>query len=62
MDAQDLVQETALQVFRRIEAFDVRRPGALQAYLRQAVLNRIRNELRRCRPPGARTGNRQSIG
>jgi RNA polymerase sigma factor (sigma-70 family) len=47
VDTQDLVQETALQVFKRIEAFDVRRPGALQAYLRQAVLNRIRNELRR---------------
>src|SRR5262245_31719231 len=47
VDTQDLVQETALQVFKRIEAVEVRRPGALQAYLRQAVLNRIRNELRR---------------
>jgi RNA polymerase sigma-70 factor (ECF subfamily) len=47
VDTQDLVQETALQVFKRIDAVDVRQPGALQAYLRQAVLNRIRNELRR---------------
>ena len=46
-DTQDLVQETAFQVFKRIDVVDVQRPGALQAYLRQAVLNRIRNELRR---------------
>ena len=46
-DTDDLVQETLLQTFRRIEQFEPRRVGALQAYLRQAVLNRIRNELRR---------------
>jgi hypothetical protein len=32
---------------KRIEDFEPRRVGALQAYLRQAVLNRIRNKLRR---------------
>jgi RNA polymerase sigma-70 factor (ECF subfamily) len=46
-DTNDLVQETLLQTFRRIEQFEPRGVGALQAYLRQAVLNRIRNELRR---------------
>ena len=46
-DTNDVVQETLLQTFRRIEQFEPRRVGALQAYLRQAVLNRIRNELRR---------------
>ncbi|MGH9385533.1 MAG: RNA polymerase sigma factor [Vicinamibacterales bacterium] len=45
-DTQDLVQETVLQVFKRVEAFEPRGAGALQAYLRQAVTNRIRNELR----------------
>jgi len=45
-DTQDLVQETVLQVFKRVDAFEPRGAGALQAYLRQAVLNRIRNELR----------------
>jgi RNA polymerase sigma-70 factor (ECF subfamily) len=45
-DTQDLVQETVLQVFKRVEAFEPRGEGALQAYLRQAVLNRIRNEFR----------------
>jgi RNA polymerase sigma-70 factor (ECF subfamily) len=45
-DTQDLVQETVLQVFKRVEAFEPRGDGALQAYLRRAVLNRIRNEFR----------------
>jgi RNA polymerase sigma factor (sigma-70 family) len=52
-DTHDLVQETVLQAFKRVEAFEPRGDGALQAYLRQAVMNRIRSELRRVRrrPP-----------
>jgi RNA polymerase sigma factor (sigma-70 family) len=52
-DTQDLVQETLFQTFKRIERFESRGEGALQAYLRQAILNRIREELRRAkrRPP-----------
>jgi len=46
-DTDDLVQETLLQTFKRIEQFEPRGVGALNAYLRQAVLNRIREELRR---------------
>jgi RNA polymerase sigma-70 factor (ECF subfamily) len=46
-DTQDLVQETLLQTFNRIEVFEPEREGALQAYLRQAVMNRIRDEIRR---------------
>lgn len=46
-DTDDLVQDTLVQTFKRIDAFEPRHVGALQAYLRQAVLNRIRNELRR---------------
>jgi RNA polymerase sigma-70 factor (ECF subfamily) len=46
-DTEDLVQETLLQTFKRIGDFEPRRVGALQAYLRQAVLNRIREDLRR---------------
>lgn len=45
-DTQDLVQDSVLQVFKRVEAFEPRGEGALQAYLRQAVMNRIRNEFR----------------
>jgi RNA polymerase sigma-70 factor (ECF subfamily) len=46
-DTHDLVQETALQTFKNVRAFESRGKGALRAYLRQALLNRIRNELRR---------------
>ena len=46
-DTDDLVQDTLLRTFRKIDAFEPRGVGALQAYLRQAVLNRLRDELRR---------------
>jgi RNA polymerase sigma-70 factor (ECF subfamily) len=53
-DTDDLVQDTLFQTFKRIESFEPRRVGALQAYLRQAVLNRVRDELRRrARTPDA---------
>lgn len=47
VDTDDLVQDALLQTFRRLGGFEPRRAGALQAYLRQAVLNRIRDELRK---------------
>lgn len=46
MDTADLVQESMLQTFRRLDAFEVRRRSALRAYLQQAIQNRIRDELR----------------
>lgn len=55
-DTQDLVQETLLQTFQRIESFEHRREGSLQAYLRQALMNSVRYELRRLgrrAPPAA---------
>jgi len=54
-DTQDLVQEALLQTFKQIERFDPRGEGALQAYLRQAILNRIRDELRRAKRRPAKT-------
>jgi RNA polymerase sigma factor (sigma-70 family) len=47
MDTDDLVQETVWRAIKRINAFESRHPGALQAYLRLAVMNRIRDEVRR---------------
>jgi RNA polymerase sigma factor (sigma-70 family) len=46
-DTDDLVQETLLRTFKRLDTFDPRGAGALQAYLRQAIINRVRDELRR---------------
>lgn len=48
-DTQDLVQDTLLRTFRRMELFEPEHSGALERYLRQAVMNRIRDEFRRTR-------------
>jgi len=53
-DTQDLVQETLFQTFQKIERFQVRGEGALYGYLRQAILNRIRDELRKAKRRPAR--------
>jgi RNA polymerase sigma-70 factor (ECF subfamily) len=47
LDTQDLVQETVLHVLRRLDHFEPRHVGAMQAYLRQSVINRIRDEVRK---------------
>ena len=46
-DTDDLVQEALTQTFKHLEEFEPRGCGALQGYVRQAILNRIRDELRR---------------
>ena len=47
LDTGDLVQETVLHVLRRLDSFEPRHVGAMQAYLRQSVINRIRDEVRK---------------
>jgi RNA polymerase sigma factor (sigma-70 family) len=47
LDTADLVQETVLHVLRRLDHFEPRHVGAMQAYLRMSVINRIRDEVRR---------------
>jgi RNA polymerase sigma-70 factor, ECF subfamily len=47
IETEDLVQETLARVASRIEAFELRHEGAFQGYVRQALLNRIRDEVRR---------------
>lgn len=50
-DTEDLVQDTLIQALGRLDNFDARGNGALGGYLRQAVLNRIIDKVRRRRPP-----------
>lgn len=55
-DTQDLVQDALVRTLGRLDAFEPVGPAALHWYLRQAVMNRIRDELRRARrrpPPAA---------
>jgi RNA polymerase sigma-70 factor (ECF subfamily) len=55
-DTEDLVQETLAQTLRHINDFEPRHDGALQAYLRQALINRVRDEVRRVTRYPAATG------
>jgi RNA polymerase sigma factor (sigma-70 family) len=43
----DIVQDSLLQTLRHVGSFQPSRDGALLAYLRQAVVNRIRDEIRK---------------
>lgn len=53
LDTNDLVQDAALHLLRRLGTFEPQHVGAMQAYLRRSVMNRIRDEVRRIgrRPP-----------
>ena len=51
-DTHDLVQDTLAQVFQKIHSFEPRHEGAFQGYLRQALMNRVRDEIRRSQRRG----------
>jgi len=46
-DTDDLVQVTLLRSLQHLNEFEAERPGAFLAYLRQTLLNEIRDQLRR---------------
>ena len=46
-ETQDLVQDAVMRALPRLKTFEARHPGALQAYLRQAITNHIRDEIRK---------------
>jgi RNA polymerase sigma-70 factor (ECF subfamily) len=46
-DTADLVQEALIGAVRNLSRFELRAEWAMQGYLRRAVTNRIRDELRR---------------
>lgn len=52
-DTEDLVQDALVGTIKNLKAFEDRGEWALQAYLRRAVTNRVRDELRKhsCLPP-----------
>jgi RNA polymerase sigma-70 factor, ECF subfamily len=45
-DTEDVVQDVFLRTLRRIRRFQHRTVGGLQAYLRRAVINRVRDLIR----------------
>lgn len=56
-ETSDLVQETVLQTFRRLEQFEYRGEGSLDAYLRGAFMNRLKDEFRRTARSGGGDGH-----
>jgi RNA polymerase sigma factor (sigma-70 family) len=56
VDTPDLVQETLIATFSQIVRFKPRHSGSLRAYLRTALMNRVRDEIRRAhrRPASAK--------
>jgi RNA polymerase sigma-70 factor (ECF subfamily) len=60
-ETQDLVQNAVLRALPHLKNFEAKHPGALQAYLRQAVNNHIRDEIRKVkvRPPATQLPDEQ---
>src|SRR5690349_10943171 len=54
-DTDDMVQEATLNVLRRLPLIELRFPGALLAYLRRSVQNRLVDERRRASRGGMAT-------
>ena len=49
IDTEDLVQDSLSRAFTTLEAFEPRHEGAFLGYLRQILLNRLRDEIRRAK-------------
>jgi RNA polymerase sigma factor (sigma-70 family) len=47
LDTQDLVQVTLIRALEHVERFEPQGPGSFHAYLRQALMNQIRDQARR---------------
>jgi RNA polymerase sigma-70 factor, ECF subfamily len=47
LDTEDLAQEVLFRAIERVETFHPRHEGAFQGYVRQILLNRVRDEVRK---------------
>ncbi|HFC30405.1 MAG TPA: sigma-70 family RNA polymerase sigma factor, partial [Oceanospirillales bacterium] len=50
METQDIVQDTMISAFKRINHIQAKRPGAFFSYLRTVFINQIKQELRKNKP------------
>jgi RNA polymerase sigma-70 factor (ECF subfamily) len=53
LETDDLVQESVVRTLRHVGEFEPKRDGALNVYLRKALRNCIRDEIRRVQRHGA---------
>jgi RNA polymerase sigma-70 factor (ECF subfamily) len=53
-ETEDLVQDTLFNAVRNLPTFEMRQPYALRAYMKQALKNRVQDEIKRAHrhPPG----------
>ena len=49
LDTSDLVQETLIRTIQGLGSIESQRPGSFQVYVRRAILNRIRDQVRTAR-------------
>jgi RNA polymerase sigma factor (sigma-70 family) len=56
LETADIVQDAVISAMRNIGTFEPRHQGALQAYLRRAVINRIRDVIRKTKRRPSQTG------
>lgn len=61
LDTDDIVQETMVKTVRNLQTFEVSGEGAFQAYLRQALKNRLADAYRRSRVRPADTAIGSSV-
>ena len=62
-DTQDLVQDTLCETLKHVDGFEHRgHRRAARHILRQSILNRIRNELKRAASPAGHHGSRSRVG
>jgi RNA polymerase sigma factor (sigma-70 family) len=52
-DTGDLIQEVLMRALENLDRIEIHGPGMFQAYMRQAILNRIRDQLRTSRARSA---------
>lgn len=60
-DTEDVIQDVLLSTLRQLKRFQHRTVGGLQAYLRQAVVNRIRDLIRGSKRRGTDAGAEQEL-
>ena len=51
-DTSDLVQDSLARILQGLDRVEVRGPGGFEAYVRQAILNGIKDQIRRARVRG----------
>ena len=61
MDTEDVVQDTLIKAVRNLHRLEIRGDGALQAYLRAALANRLADAYRQSQRRGAATSLKSDL-